>query len=168
MFKRKKCGNCINDYNFVGISFTLAVKNLYNISCTRCVEGVILWIFYYFSWHWPQVSAPIFLSIGFDEKGRKRTYTGRIHGRVPQSAVDRFREPDEYNSGHILGARNIPLSQLKMRLTEIRKDKPVYLYCTNAMRSGRAARILRRNGYKELYHLKGGFKTWTGKIKVKK
>ncbi len=77
------------------------------------------------------------------------------------------REPNEYNSGHILGARNIPLSQLKMRLSEIRKDKPVYLYCANAMRSGRAAKLLYRKGYRELYHLKGGFRKWTGKVKTK-
>lgn len=78
-----------------------------------------------------------------------------------------IREANEFDAGHILGARNIPLSQLKMRLKEIRPDKPVYMYCQNSLRSGRAAQMLRKKGYKELYQLKGGFKQWTGKIKKK-
>lgn len=76
------------------------------------------------------------------------------------------REPNEFESGHILGARNIPLTQLKMRLKELRKDQPIYLYCQGSSRSGRAAQILYKNGYRDLYQLKGGYKNWTGKIKV--
>ena len=78
------------------------------------------------------------------------------------------REPKEYDGGHILGARNIPLTQLKQRLIELRKDKPVYFYCQNGSRSIRAALILNKEGYKDLYYLQNGFKKWTGKIKKTK
>jgi rhodanese-related sulfurtransferase len=90
-----------------------------------------------------------------------------IEGYRKAQLID-VREPNEFENGHILGARNIPLSQMKMRLQEIRPDKPVYLYDQNGLRSGRAAQFLNRKGYKQLYHLKGGFKNWTGKIKTKK
>ncbi|MBT2677534.1 rhodanese-like domain-containing protein [Bacillus sp. ISL-35] len=77
------------------------------------------------------------------------------------------REPNEFANGHILGARNIPLTQLKARLKEVRPDKPVYLYCQSGSRSGRAAQLLHKKGYKDLSHLEGGFKKWGGKIKAK-
>jgi len=78
------------------------------------------------------------------------------------------REPNEFEKGHILGARNIPVTQLKQRLVELRKDKPIYLYCAGESRSARAAEMLYKKGYKDIYQLKGGFKKWTGKIKTKK
>jgi len=89
-----------------------------------------------------------------------------IEGYRKAQLID-VREPQEFDNGHILGARNIPVTQLKQRLVEIRKDKPVYLYCQKSSRSSRAAQILHKKGYKDIYQLKGGFKKWTGKIKSK-
>ncbi|WP_100488255.1 rhodanese-like domain-containing protein [Sporolactobacillus pectinivorans] len=75
------------------------------------------------------------------------------------------REANEFKSGHILGARNIPLEQIKMRKTEIRHDMPIYLYCSNGSRSSRAASVLKKLGYKNLFDLQGGFKKWDGRVK---
>lgn len=77
------------------------------------------------------------------------------------------REPGEFDNGHILGARNIPMTQLKQRLVEVRPDKPVYLYCQGSGRSSRAAQMLHKQGYEKLFQLKGGFKNWNGRIKSK-
>lgn len=89
-----------------------------------------------------------------------------IEGYRKAQLID-VREPKEFDSGHILGARNIPSSQLRQRYKEIRPDKPVYLYDQNGARSARAAMFLKKKGYTQLNQLQGGFKTWTGKIKSK-
>ncbi|MDN7245745.1 rhodanese-like domain-containing protein [Planococcus shenhongbingii] len=89
-----------------------------------------------------------------------------IEGYRKAQLID-VREPKEFAGGHILGARNIPQSQLRQRYKEIRSDKPVYLYDQNGARSGRVALFLKKKGYTQLYQLQGGFKQWTGKIKSK-
>ena len=78
------------------------------------------------------------------------------------------REPREFEGGHILGARNIPMSQIRQRMNEVRTDQPVYLYCHSGARSKQAASYLKKKrGCTDLSHLKGGFKKWEGKIKKK-
>lgn len=78
------------------------------------------------------------------------------------------REQREFEGGHILGARSIPLSQLKQRAAEIRPDKPIYLYCQTGSRSIRASEFLKKkHGCEDLSHLKGGFRKWSGKVKQK-
>lgn len=76
-----------------------------------------------------------------------------------------LREKDEFHAGHILGARNIPYSQFKQRMSELRKDQPIYLYEQGMTISGRAAYRLKRQGYQNIVILKNGYETWTGKIK---
>lgn len=79
-----------------------------------------------------------------------------------------LREKDDYDRGHILGARNIPLTQLKMRIEEMRRDKPVYLYENGEALTRRAALILQKEGFSKIYRLKGGYKDWEGRIKRNK
>ena len=59
-----------------------------------------------------------------------------------------IREPNEFENGHILGARNIPIVADENAIKEIRPDKPVYLYCQSGMRSGRAAQCCTKKAIK--------------------
>lgn len=78
------------------------------------------------------------------------------------------REKKEFDAGHILGARNIPYSQMKNRTQELRSDLPVYLYDQGRTFSGRAAMLLSKKGFTQLYILKNGYQGWTGKTKKTK
>ena len=72
------------------------------------------------------------------------------------------REPDEYASGHIPQARNLPAGQIKDRLKEIEKfkAKPVIVLCRNGQRSGTVATTLRTAGFAEAFKLRDGLTAW--------
>ncbi|NLW52508.1 MAG: FAD-dependent oxidoreductase [Tissierellia bacterium] len=66
-------------------------------------------------------------------------------------------EEDEYEQSHLINSVNIPLSQLRDRLDEIPKDKPVYLHCRSSQRSYNAARALQANGFDNVYNIQGSY-----------
>ncbi len=70
------------------------------------------------------------------------------------------REPGEFRQGHVQGFRNIPLGQLKGRLGELDRDKPVVVMCHSGMRSAQAARILVKNGFSDVRNVTGGMVAW--------
>ena len=67
------------------------------------------------------------------------------------------REPREFEMGHIINAVNIPLSQLRERMHEIPKDKPVYVHCRSSQRSYNAICAMQGRGYKNVYNIMGSF-----------
>ena len=67
------------------------------------------------------------------------------------------RETYEYKRGHIKGSINIPLSRLRSSLTEIPKDRPVYLHCRTGQRSYNAVMALQNLGYDNVYNITGSF-----------
>ncbi|MBZ6526251.1 rhodanese-like domain-containing protein [Aerococcaceae bacterium DSM 111021] len=88
-----------------------------------------------------------------------------IRENIRKVQIIDVRETPEFDANHILGARSIPMSQFKTRFREIRKDKPVYLYDDALNYASRSANILKKDGYEHIYILKGGFSSWTGKVK---
>jgi rhodanese-related sulfurtransferase len=69
------------------------------------------------------------------------------------------RSANEFASGHVDGAKNIPVDTIGTRLDEIPKDKPVVVYCQSGVRSARAAHVLRTKGYAAVHDL-GGIGNW--------
>ena len=70
------------------------------------------------------------------------------------------RNEDEYQSGHIDGAINIPLDELRNHLNEINKNKTLCINCQSALRSYIACRILLQYGFK-CKHLSGGYRIYS-------
>ncbi|AXQ78157.1 rhodanese-like domain-containing protein [Streptococcus chenjunshii] len=71
------------------------------------------------------------------------------------------RSPQEYQSGHIVKARNWPLERIADYQGS--KDQPIYLICQSGGRSQRAAGILSKKGYKAV-NIRGGMASWQGRI----
>ena len=67
------------------------------------------------------------------------------------------RTPMEYSMGHAKGFINIPVDELRERIDELDKSKPVYVICQSGLRSYIASRILMGNGF-DAYNFAGGFR----------
>ncbi|EOD01223.1 FAD-dependent oxidoreductase [Caldisalinibacter kiritimatiensis] len=67
------------------------------------------------------------------------------------------REKDEYEEGHLINSINIPLSELRDRLDEIPKDRPVYLHCRSSQRSYNAVMALQNMGYNNVWNISGSY-----------
>lgn len=88
----------------------------------------------------------------------KQVYVHEIRDLVENKAyIIDVREVHEYEVGHIKGAKNIPLSEIRDRLDEIPTDRPVYLHCRSAQRSYNACLALQHLGFNNIYNVSGGF-----------
>lgn len=82
----------------------------------------------------------------------------------PNAILLDVRQPDEYEKGHIPGARSIPLQKLRDFSLEVTdKDTPIYVYCLSGARSARAVRALRGVGFTAVTDL-GGINSYTGPL----
>jgi rhodanese-related sulfurtransferase len=70
------------------------------------------------------------------------------------------RAPQAAAGGRMDGFMNIPLEDLRDRVDELDRAKPVYTLCHSGMRSYNAARILTQNGF-DVYNLSGGYRLYS-------
>jgi len=63
----------------------------------------------------------------------------------------------EHESGHVPGARHIPLGELAERANELPRDRPLALFCAGSTRSRIGVSVLRRAGFTQLFDQGGGF-----------
>jgi rhodanese-related sulfurtransferase len=114
--------------------------------------------------------AAVIGAIGYTEFSR---LTRKFQVMGPQQAVRAMNQDDSLvldvreeaearKNGKITGARHIPLTKLKDRLSEIdkHKDKTVVVYCESGSRSGQACNTLVKNGFEKVIDLRGGVLGW--------
>ncbi|MGZ8256975.1 MAG: rhodanese-like domain-containing protein [Gallionella sp.] len=72
------------------------------------------------------------------------------------------REPAEFDAGHLLNAKLIPLGKLNARISELDKyrDKPMVVVCRSGNRSGTATALLTKAGFTQVYNMAGGVMAW--------
>lgn len=90
---------------------------------------------------------------------------------TPEKIILDVRTDEEYAQGKMKNATQIDYYQrnFKTEVAKLDKTKPVFVYCASGVRSNSAAKILKQQGFTEVYDLKGGLNAWarSGKPLVK-
>lgn len=73
------------------------------------------------------------------------------------------RELNEWERGHVKGAKHLPLSNLSEAKNELDKDKHYYVMCHSGARSSKACKLLSEDGY-QVTNVMGGFSAWRGDV----
>ena len=104
----------------------------------------------------------IFLYVrAFAKRGGQRITVHEATTLINEGAqVIDVRESDEFDVGHITGAKNIPNNDIERRSNEISSDRPIILTCALGQNSPSAGEKLQEQGFKDIYILSGGLTTW--------
>lgn len=72
------------------------------------------------------------------------------------------RDETDFAAGHIKNAKNIPISELPKRISELEKQKAqtVLTVCASGMRSARASAVLTNAGFANVVSIDGGMAAW--------
>lgn len=72
------------------------------------------------------------------------------------------REQGEYDAGHVLNSKHIPLGKLKERIGELEKyrERPIVVICRSGQRSASACGFLGKQGFAQAYNFNGGVTAW--------
>src|SRR6478672_11782669 len=74
------------------------------------------------------------------------------------------REPDEYEIAHVKGVPLLPLGSLPQRFTELDPNQIIYVHCKSGIRSLKAVKFLKEQGFKYAKSVKGGISAWSDEI----
>lgn len=95
-------------------------------------------------------------------KGVRNISTQELKGELGnknKQFID-VRTPGEFKGNHIHQFKNIPLNQLPQKLDQLSKDQEVVVICQSGMRSTKASKILKKNGFNKVTNVKGGMSAW--------
>lgn len=85
----------------------------------------------------------------------KQVPMSKLRGLIQEDAL--IIDVREMQNGKLKGTTHIPLSKLREKLSDIPKDKAVYLHCQTGVRSYNAARVLGNLGYENVINIAGSF-----------
>jgi len=103
---------------------------------------------------WPVLQGAT--AVGIDSAGAIQ-----LINREKANVVD-VSDATEFAAGHIVGSKNVPMTELEAKLAGAVKNKtlPLVLVCQSGARSAKAVDIAKKLGYEQAQSLQGGLKSW--------
>ncbi|MGI9319748.1 MAG: rhodanese-like domain-containing protein [bacterium] len=121
------------------------------------------------NWFLFAILAAILLLLAFDPSSRVAGATKISPGQLPQiqarqsAVVVDVRSKEEFDKGHIEQSLSLPVESMQDNLKKLNKyrGKPLIIICQNGARATKAAGILKKNEFTDLYLLDGGVTSWS-------
>nr|WP_243643116.1 rhodanese-like domain-containing protein [Thermolongibacillus altinsuensis] len=100
------------------------------------------------------------------ESGYKNVAVDEAEKLIAEGKVEVIdvRTQEEFASGHIPGAKLLPLQEIESRMDELDKEKTYLVVCRSGNRSAQASEILVKEGFKHIYNMTGGMNEWKGDV----
>ena len=111
----------------------------------------------------PLLTVLVLLILSNAKKGGKKISCQTLISMSNQNSalIIDIRDSESFNAGHITASKNIPQNELTRRINEITNiDKSVILVCDMGNISPNAGESLKKEGFEDIYLLKGGINQW--------